>query len=52
MEYQEILSINGNILSKIISLIYLLDYALICKVVLDKTDPSPVKPIDYIKSKL
>ncbi len=52
IEYQEIISINGNILSKIINLIYLLDYATIYKAIIDKIDPSPVKSIDFVKSKL
>ena len=52
IDYQEIISINGNILSKIINLIYLLDYATIYKAIIDKIDPSPVKSIDFVKSKL
>ena len=45
-------SVEGNILSKIINLTYLLDYSTIYTAVLSKIDPSPVKSIDYIKSKL
>jgi len=52
IEFKEIISIEGNILSKLINLIYLLDYATIYKAVLDNTNPSPVKSIDFIKSKL
>ncbi len=52
IEYKEIISIKGNILSKIINLIYLLDYCSIYKSVLDKIDPSPVKSIEFIKNKL
>jgi glucose/mannose-6-phosphate isomerase len=52
IEYIEIVTIEGNILSKLINLIYLLDYATIYKAILDNTDPSPVKSIDFIKSKL
>ena len=52
INYREITSIKGNILSKIINLIYLLDYSTIYKAVLYKIDPSPVKSIDYIKNKL
>lgn len=51
IEYREIISIKGNILSKIISLIYLLDYATIYKAILNKVDPSPVKSIDFIKER-
>jgi len=52
IEYREIMSVNGNIISKIINMIYLLDYSTIYKSVLDEVDPSPVKSIDFVKSKL
>ena len=52
IEYREIISIKGSILSKIINLIYLLDYSTIYKAILDDIDPSPVKSIDFIKNKL
>lgn len=52
IEYKEIFSVEGNILSKLISLIYLLDYTTIYKAVLDNIDPSPVSTINYIKEKL
>jgi glucose/mannose-6-phosphate isomerase len=52
IEFKEIISIEGNILSKLINLIYLLDYATIYKAILDNTDPSPVKSIDYVKKRL
>ncbi|MEX2192341.1 MAG: SIS domain-containing protein [Nitrosarchaeum sp.] len=52
IDFKEIHSVSGNILTKIISLIYMLDYASIYRAVLSKTDPSPVLSIDYIKSKI
>jgi len=52
IEYKEIFSIKGNILSKLIHLIYLLDYTSIYKAVISKIDPTPVKSIDFIKSRL
>ena len=52
IQYKEISSISGDILSKLIHLIYLLDYASIYKAILSNTDPTPVKSIDFIKSKL
>ena len=52
IKYIEINSGNGSILSKIINLIYTLDYATIYKAVLDEIDPSPVKSIDFIKNKV
>ena len=52
IEYKEIFSIKGNILAKLIHLIYLLDYTSIYKAVISKIDPTPVKSIDFVKSKL
>ena len=52
IEYKEIHSIKGNILSKLVTLVYLLDYSTIYKAVLDKIDPTPIKSIDFIKQKL
>jgi len=52
IEYREVMSVNGSIITKIINLIYLLDYSTIYKAVLDGTDPTPVKSIDYVKNSL
>ena len=52
IDYREVISIKGSILSKIITMVYLLDNVSIYKAILDKIDPTPVKSIDYIKSKL
>jgi glucose/mannose-6-phosphate isomerase len=52
IEYKEITSISGSILSKIINLIYLLDYATIYKAVLNGIDPTPVNSIDFIKKRI
>ena len=52
IDFKEVHSIQGNILSKIINLIYLLDYATIYCAVMLNVDPSPVKSIDFIKNKL
>jgi len=52
IEYREVFSNEGSIISKLINLIYLLDYTSIYRAVLSGTDPSPVKSIDFIKSKL
>ena len=49
IEYKEILSYNGNIITKLINLIYLLDYSTIYRAFLSKIDPSPVNSIDFIK---
>ena len=52
INYKKIMSNKGNILSKLISLIYLVDYSTIYKAVLDNIDPSPVKSIDFVKKYL
>ena len=52
IQYTEVHSSNGNILTKLVNLIYLLDYSSIYLAVLSKTDPTPVKPIDFIKSRI
>ena len=51
IDYREIISIEGSILSKLINLIYVLDYCSIYKAILTETDPTPVKSIDFIKSR-
>ncbi len=50
--YKEVNSVEGNILAKIINLIYLLDYASIYHAINLGVDPTPTKSIDFIKSKL
>ena len=52
IKYHEIKSTQGSILTKMTNLIYLLDYSTIYAAVLKNIDPSPVKSIDFIKSKL
>jgi glucose/mannose-6-phosphate isomerase len=52
IKYFEINSIKGNILSKVICLIYLMDFASIYLAIKNNTDPSPVKSIDFIKKHL
>lgn len=50
--YREIFSIKGSILSKLINMIYLLDFSTIYLAALSKVDPSPIRSIDFIKRKL
>jgi len=52
IDYNQVQSINGNILSKIIVLYYLFDYCSIYKAIMDEIDPTPVSSIDFIKSRL
>ena len=50
--HKEILSINGNILSKLVNMVYLLDYASIYLAIKNGDDPSPIDSICYIKDRL
>ena len=52
IDYQSISSVSGSILSKLVNLIYFLDYTSIYKAVLSEIDPSPVESIRLIKDKL
>ncbi|MDE1829748.1 MAG: SIS domain-containing protein [Thaumarchaeota archaeon] len=52
IDYKEIHSIKGGILSKSLTLMYLLDYCTLYLAALSKLDPSPVRSIDYLKNKL
>lgn len=49
INFREVHSVNGSILTKIINLIYLLDYSTIYLAALSKVDPSPTHAIDYMK---
>ena len=51
IEYKDVYSVNGSMLSKIVNLVYMLDYTSIYRAVMSKVDPTPVKSIDFIKSK-
>ena len=52
IEYKEIFSSNGSILTKLVCLIYFLDYTSIYKAILSKQDPSPVSSIDFVKKRM
>jgi glucose/mannose-6-phosphate isomerase len=52
IEYREINSVSGNILTKLITLNYLLDYTSVYRAILSEIDPTPVSSINFIKSKI
>jgi glucose/mannose-6-phosphate isomerase len=52
IKYEDVFTIEGSILSKLVCLIYFLDYASIYYAVLSNIDPTPVDSIDYVKKKL
>jgi len=52
IKYHEILSTKGHILSKLVHLIYFLDYVSIYHAVLAGIDPATIKSIDFIKTRV
>ena len=52
IEFWEIRSVSGNILSKIITWVYLFDYCSVFLAVRNGVDPSPVRSIDFIKDRI
>ena len=52
IEYKEVFSGEGSILTKLMKLMYLLDYTSIYKAVTSEIDPTPVKAIEFIKKNL
>ena len=52
IDYKEIFSVSGSILSKLINLIYFCDYTSIYRAILTEIDPTPVKAINFVKERL
>ena len=52
ISYNTVHSVSGSILSKLVNLIYFLDYTSIYRAILSEIDPSPVDSINFIKSRL
>ena len=52
VECNEVTTTSGGILSKLVCLIYQLDYASLYRAILKNVDPGPVEPIDYVKNRL
>jgi len=52
IDYKIIQSASGGILSKVVNLIYLLDYSTIYHAVLSKTDPTPIQSIEFVKKRM
>ena len=52
IDFKEVNSGKGNILTKIMYLIYLFDYSTIYHAIESKIDPTPVKPIEFIKNRI
>ena len=51
IDYREVRSGGGSILTKIVGLVYQLDFATIYGAVLNGTDPVPVPSIDFVKER-
>jgi len=52
INFKKIVSKEGDIISKLINLIYVLDFASIYLAIRKNIDPSPIDSIDYIKKRL
>lgn len=52
IEFREVASPAGSLLTKLVGLIYLLDYASVYLALLRGADPAPVESIDYVKSRI
>jgi len=52
IDFQEVFSVKGNILSKLVNLIYFFDYTSIYKAIIQQIDPSPIQSIDFVKNRL
>ena len=52
IKFNEVFANSNSILSKIVYLIYFLDFVSIYKAIMLKQNPTPVKSIDYIKKRL
>jgi glucose/mannose-6-phosphate isomerase len=52
IQFNEVNSVSGNILTKLITLTYLLDYASIYRAILSEIDPTPVSSINFIKNRI
>ena len=52
VEYKQVFSNEGNILTKIVCLIYFFDYVSIYTASIRKIDPTPTEPIKFIKKRI
>jgi len=52
INFKKIISRDGGIITKLVNLIYILDYTSIYLAIKNNIDPSPVNSIDYIKKRL
>jgi len=52
IDYMEINSLKGSILTKLVNLIYIFDYSTIYRAVLNNKDPSLIAPINFVKQRL
>ena len=52
IDFQKITTVEGNIITKLIDLIYFFDYSSLYSAVLSEVDPSPVDSINFVKNKI
>lgn len=52
IDYREVHSVKGSLLSKIVNMVYLLDYVSIYRAVLSGINPFPIKSTEFVKKRL
>jgi len=52
IDFKEIFSVDGSLLSKLVNMIYLLDYSTIYRAILSGIDPSTIESIQFVKQRL
>ena len=52
IDFREVFSAKGSILTKLINLVYFFDFTSIYNAIINGMDPSPIKSINFIKSRL
>ena len=52
IEYKEIFSVKGSLLSKLVNLTYLLDYTSIYRAILSGINPFPITSTEFVKKRL
>ena len=52
IDFKVIHSTSGGILTKVVNLIYLLDYSTIYHAVMSRIDPTPIRSIEFVKKRM
>ena len=52
IEYKEVFSVKGSLLSKLVNLTYMLDYTSIYRAIFSRIDPFPITSTEFVKQRL